>query len=77
MVFTETISKRERYLIIQKTDAFCLQTQLATLHEKYEQEVLKAEKEETSNKENQKLTETLKSEFDDLKKKNEQLEKKI
>ena len=52
-----------------------MQTQLAKLHEKYGQEVLKSEQLETSNKENQKLTESLKTEVEDLTKKNEQLEK--
>ena len=51
-----------------------MQTQLAQLHEKYGIEVLKSEQLETMNKENQKITDGLKSEIVTLKEKNEQLE---
>ena len=51
-----------------------MQTQLAQLHEKYGQEVLKSEQVETLNKENQKIIDTLKSENETLSKKNAELE---
>ena len=51
-----------------------MQTQLAQLHEKYGQEVLKSEQQETLNKENQKIIDSLKSENETLSKKNAELE---
>ena len=51
-----------------------MQTQLAQLHEKYGIEVLKSEQLETMNKENQKISNDLKSEVETLTKKNEELE---
>ena len=51
-----------------------MQTQLAQLHEKYGQEVLKSEQQETLNNENQKVIDSLKSENETLTKKNAELE---
>ena len=52
-----------------------MQTQLANLHEKHGQEVLKSEQLETLNKENQKIIGTLKSDYETLSKTKEQLDK--
>ena len=52
-----------------------MQTQLAKLHEKHGQEVLKSKQLETLNKENQKIIGTLKSDYETLSKTKEQLDK--
>ena len=51
-----------------------MQTQLAQLHEKYGQEVLKSEQQETLNNENQKIIDSLKCENETVTKKNAELE---
>ena len=51
-----------------------MQTQLAQLHEKYGQEVLKSEQLETINQENLKVSDSLKTENEALVKKNKQLQ---